>query len=676
MKRIFTFIVMIILVVALCGCGAVKGGTSGQDVVSNSTGSGSTDTSGNTETVYPTEIIVPTTATMVVGDTLTLNVSYTPADTTVKNVTWASDDESVASVDATSGSITAKKSGVVHITATSEGEEGTLADSCELTVKSSSSDESIVVADQTGDFAVTVKDDVGAYEITDNVYTITAAGEYTFSGLLNGQIVVDAGDEDKVTLVLDGATVRYDQNSPILIKNADSVTVKAAKGSQNTVYDMRILKTEDSEEQGEGAISAKCDLKLAATGTLYVEGNYNNGIHTTKDLEIQKITLKVKAVNNALKGKDSVTINSGTLVVISTAGDGIETTDSDVSSKGNQRGTVTINDGDVEVYAAGDGIQAAYNFEMNGGTLTVRNGSYSAYTAKNAAVDSYKGVKVKNELNVNGGQIYIHSYDDGLHADYGTELENGEIGQGVININDGTVNISVTSSSSRYVSGADAIHADNELNVSGGVVTVSSAYEGLEANVIAISGGTITVSATDDGLNAAKKVGKTPSITVSGGYLDVTMAGGDTDGIDSNGSFTMTGGIVVSRGAPGSGNGMATGLDCDGAATIGGGTFVQLGSRETVLSTSGCATLNFGSSSSGGFGGPGGGMRPGGFCGMSAGSSYTFSAGTWTLNGTDISFTVASGYSYGGCVIYSSSLTAGTTYTITNGTTSYSASVN
>ena len=670
MKKIFIFLICLAMVVTACACGVTTAGTNTQ---SDSTGSGSTDSSGNTTTVYPTEISLPTVATMVAGDTLSLSVSYLPTDTTVKNVTWESSDASVLTVDET-GLMTALKSGEAVVTATAQGENETVTSSCAVTVKSVSSDTSINPADQTGDFSVSTKGDAATYTQEDNIYTITAAGEYTLKGYLAGQIVVDAGDDDEVTIVLAGTTIVYDQNSPIYIKNADSVTIKAKSDTENTIYDNRSAKTVDVDTQGEGAISAKCDLKLAATGTLYVEGNYNNGIHTTKDLKIQKLTLKVKAPNNGLKGKDSVTIESGTVVVISTGGDGIKTENTDVSSKGNQRGTITINGGDIEIYAAGDGVQAAYNFEMNDGSLTVRNGSYSAYTSKNADVDSYKGIKVKNELNVNGGQIVIYSYDDGLHADYGTTLENGETGVGIVNINDGTVKISVTASSSRFVSGADAIHADNTLNVNDGVITVASAYEGLEANVINITGGTITVAASDDGLNAANKIGKTPSITISGGYVDITMASGDTDGIDSNGTFTMTGGVVISRGAPNSSNSMATGLDCDGAAKITGGTFIQLGARETVLTCTGCATLNYGSAQ-GGMGGPGGMGRPGGFDrGGTTSSSYVISSGTWTVEGTDISFTIANGYSYYGCCIYSSALTAGTSYTLSSGTTTYTTS--
>ena len=675
MKKLLLLSVTIcLLMCALVGCSSlnVTGSSTSDDVQAPDTSGGE-----SSDVVYPTEISLPLEPVLVVGDTLTLNVTYSPSDTSMKELSWSSSNTSVATINASTGLITAVAEGTTTITVTANAEEGTVTASTTLTVKKSS-ETTIVVQDQTGDFSLVTSN--GTFDQNGNVYTISSAGEYTLSGNLNGEIVVDAGDNDEVTLVLNGVTITYDQNSPILIKNADSVTVKAAKGTENTIYDNRSTKTTDVDEQGEGAISAKCDLKLAATGSLYVEGNYNNGVHTTKDLTVQKLTLKVKAYNNALKGKDSVTIKSGTLEVVSTNGDGIETSDSDVSSKGNQRGTITIGEADttetpnVTVYAAGDGVQASYNFEMNAGTLTVYNGSYSKYTASNTTVDSFKGIKVKNELIVNGGTITIRSYDDGLHADYGTELENGEMGKGNITINDGIVTIAVTASISRYVSGADAIHADNTLTITGGTIKVASAYEGLEATHIKISGGTTTITASDDGLNAAKKISSTPSITIVGGLVDITMASGDTDGIDSNGTFTMTGGTVITRGAPGSGNSMATGLDCDGTTKITGGTFIQLGARETVPTLTGCYTLNFGSAQGGMGGGMGGGMPGMRWASNTSGSgSYTFSSGTWTISGINVSFSVASGYSYSGCVVYSSKLTSGTSYTISNGTTSYSA---
>ena len=460
-------------------------------------------------------------------------------------------------------------------------------------------DQKITAEEATGTFELTTE--VGAFTTSGGVYTITSEGTYTASGLLEGQIVVDAGEDDKVVIELSGATVTCGSDSPIKVLCAGNVDVSAKKDTENVINDTRGTKTTDDENQGEGAIYAKCDLKIKGNGTLVINAAYNNGIHTTKDLTIQNLSLKVTAYNNAVKGNDSITVKSGTVAAISTNGDGMKTENTDVSKNGVTRGDIILSGGTVTVYAAGDGFQAAHNFEMAAGeedttpTVTVYTGSYSGYTASNASTTSYKGVKVQNELNIKDGTITLQTYDDGLHADYGTSFDDGTKGQGTINISGGTVDMSVYAPENKTaggrmgpggpgghsgwggqqtVAGADAIHADNVLNISGGTVNIDSAYEGLEANVINVSGGKTTVAANDDGVNATKGV-STPAVNVTGGYLDVTVSpNGDTDGIDSNGTYKQTGGVVITRGPS---NQMMAAIDADSSVSISGGTLIVLG---------------------------------------------------------------------------------------------------
>ncbi|MBQ9468910.1 MAG: carbohydrate-binding domain-containing protein [Clostridia bacterium] len=453
--------------------------------------------------------------------------------------------------------------------------------------------QNVIAKESTSDFTIVTAD--GVYSEKDGVYTISAAGTYTLSGLLNGQILVDAGEDDEIVIELAGATVTYDQDSPIKIVSAGKVEISAKKDTENVVNDARAVKKSDDESQGEGAIWAKCDLKLKGNGVLVVTGGYNNGVHTTKDLTVKNLSLKVIAYNNAIKGNDSVTVESGTVIAISTNGDGIKTENTDANKKGETRGDVKISGGTVSVYAAGDGVQAAHDFNLTAGegestaTVYIFTGSYSEYTAQNASTTSYKGVKVQNELNVSAGSITVHSYDDGLHADYGTAFEDGTKGKGTINISGGSVTIGVYAPSKstaggrpgrggwggqQTVSGADAIHADSTLNISGGTVYIDSAYEGLEANVINISGGQTRVNAIDDGVNATKGA-SSPLVNVTGGFLDVTVSpNGDTDGIDSNGYYRQSGGIVITRGPSSE---MAAAIDADGGVSVTGGTLIILG---------------------------------------------------------------------------------------------------
>ncbi len=454
-------------------------------------------------------------------------------------------------------------------------------------------DASITAEEATGEFTIVTDD--GAVTRNDNIYTVTAAGTYVLSGALEGQVVVSAGDDDVVVLELAGTTITNSSDSPIRILSADKVEISAQKDTANIINDTRNAKVSDTTAQGEGAISAKADLKLKGMGVLVVNGGYNNGVHTTKDLAVQKLSLKVTAYNNALKGSDSIKIKSGTVIAISTNGDGMKTTDTKANKSGIVRGDVVISGGSVAVYAAGDGIQAAHNFELcadeegNTAVVSIFTGSYSGYTAENANTTSYKGVKAKNEIVIRAGEINVSSFDDGLHADYGAVIEAGGVGSGSISIYGGTVNMGVYApegktggghhgpggwGGQKKVSGADGIHADGTLMIAGGTLNIDSAYEGLEANVIDISGGSTVVAASDDGVNACKGV-QPPKVIVSGGYLDVSVSpNGDVDGIDSNGSYTQTGGVVIARGPN---REMAAAIDAENGVSITGGTLVVLG---------------------------------------------------------------------------------------------------
>lgn len=581
----------------------------------------------------------------------------------------------------------------------------------------------------TGDFTVTSDTSDGVTQ-SGSVYTITKAGEYTVAGLLSeGQLIVDAGDENEVTIVLNGTSITCSSGSPIYVKNASEVKIKSEENSFNEVIDNRTEATEDSsDDAGNAAIYAACDLKLVGKGALVVTGNYNNGIQSKDDLSIKNVIVKVTAVNNAIKGNDAVDIESGDIIAISTKWDGIKTSNSSLSNKGNQKGIVTITGGNIDVYTACDGIDAAYGVDISGdGNLNIYTDTYSEYSEEvttsgsssssnsstnktasantvsyvaasdnisnapggnmgggtppdmnggnapdmsngnapdmngssgggmggnngsgmpggnnqsgNSSKKSYstKGIKADSEINISGFTININSTDDGIHAnsDSGV-LETGEDGKGTIVINGGTITIS---------SGDDGMHADKQLDVNDGYINVVTSYEGLEAMTINLNGGKVYVYATDDGINACTGDGKTtPIINVNGGYIDVTTASGDTDGIDSNGNYVQTGGFVLVKGGSSSGN-VSGSIDVDGTVTITGGTCVALGGVcETPVNSVNAYVL----------------------------SSVSFSSGSYSLKDASgnevISFTVDGSFSNGW--ICSDTLTTGTSYTLYRGSDS------
>ena len=524
--------------------------------------------------------------------------------------------------------------------------------------------EDIEVEETSDEFEIETSD--GAYTKNGNVYAITTAGTYTLTGKLTGQILIEAGDDDEVVLELNRVSITYGSDSPIKAISGSKLEISAKKNTDNVITDTRSHKTTEIADQGEGAISADIDLKLKGTGTLVATGNYNNGVHTSKDLTIQKLTLKSTGYNNGLKGKDSVTITSGTIQAYALTGNGIKTDDSDLSSKGKQRGTIAINGGDVYVDSLHDGIDASYNVEIDqldsevSTNISIKTGTNSVnYNKSTFKADSEKGIKAANNIVINKGVIVIAASDDAIHANYGDSLENGNKGQGNITINDGLIQVA---------SGDDGLHADNTLTVNGGKIVVTGATEGYEANYMYINGGYSYIYGTDDGVNVSKKSFNNCAFTMSGGYLDVAVRSGDTDGIDSNGNFTLTGGTIVTRGSPGSQSGMSTGLDVDGTVSMTGGTLIAFNGLEKSPSAS--STIHYagtsGAASTGGMGGMG---RPGQGGSKGGSSTASIAAGEYTLSGNGLEVSFTNDYTYSSFLVYSANLALNSTYTLTRGST-------
>lgn len=525
--------------------------------------------------------------------------------------------------------------------------------------------EDIEVEDNTGEFSIKTSD--GTYEQNGNIYRITAAGTYTLKGYLEGQILVEAGENDEVVIELSGATIINSEDSPIKALTADKVEISAKKETGNTITDNRSAKTVDTSTLGEGAIYAKTDLKLKGAGKLVVTGNYNNGVHTSKDLTIQKMSLKVIGYNNALKGNNSVTITSGVVQAYAKTGNGIKTEDSDLSSSLKQKGTIAINGGSVYVDSLHDGLDATYNVEVSEvdaevpTVLSVKTGKNSSYYSSSFIADSEKGLKAQNDIIINRGTIGISASDDAIHANYGIALDNGSTGTGNITINDGLIQIA---------SGDDGLHADNTLTINGGKVVVTGSVEGYEANYITINGGYSYIYGTDDGVNCSKKSFSNCAFIMTGGYLDVAVKSGDTDGIDSNGNVTISGGVIVTRGSPGtSGSGMSTGLDVDGTCSMTGGTLIAFNGLEKTPSIGSdiyyAGTQGANSGGGGGHGGPGG--YPGG---GGSSSSVSLPAGNYTLSGEGLEVSFINDFVYGRFLVYSSSLVSGASYTLSRDGTS------
>ena len=244
----------------------------------------------------------------------------------------------------------------------------------------------------------------GTYDSTKDEYTFAVNKNYK-------QIYVNAPDKT-IILELGGVTIENNENSPIYVLDCDGIEISAKKNTVNYVKDTRSAYVSDEDEQGKGAIYVENgDLKLKGTGTLNVTANYCNGIHCKDDVKIQKQTLNVTAVNHGIRGNDSITVTSGT-INISCGGDGFHSENSDISDKGNQRGNVTINGGNVTINSWGDAIAAAYNAEIHEVDATIST-SLSIATNK---FSSYDGEVIDTSANTFYLKMNSSTYSKGNYT--------------------------------------------------------------------------------------------------------------------------------------------------------------------------------------------------------------------------------------------------------------------
>ncbi len=404
--------------------------------------------------------------------------------------------------------------------------------------------------------------------------TITDEGTYRISGTLNdGQILV--ASEGKVQLLLNGVDLTCLDSAPIYIQSAKKIFITMVEGTENSVTDgSTYTYAVEGDNEPDAAIFSKDSLTLNGSGTLRINGNYNEGITCKDDLVIAGCTLNVTAAGNGIKGKDYVAIAGGTISV--TAGsDGIK---SDNAADAGM-GFIYIENGTVTVDAQEDGIQAETELIVKGGTLDIMSGGGTANaeahvsndfggrggwndtgTETTDAVDtvSTKGMKAGTLLYLENGTVAINSADDGFHS-------NGNIflGGGVTTI----------------AAGDDGIHADAQAEITGGSITVSQSYEGIEAANILIGGGTVAITASDDGFNASDGTSQGAMGTVSDCGLEISggtiYVNADGDGLDSNGSLLISSGTVLVDGSVNSGNGA---LDSNGSIICSGGLLVAAGS--------------------------------------------------------------------------------------------------
>ena len=296
--------------------------------------------------------------------------------------------------------------------------------------------------------------------------TITSEGVYLISGTAkNVTIYVEAGDLDKIQIVLEDLSITNEGVPVIYVKTADKVFV-TSNGENNLKVTGTFVK--DDSNNLNAVIFSKQDITFNGTGTLNIE-----------------------STANGITGKDDIKITGGT------------------------------------------------------------------YNIKSSAV----GIRANDSIRIADGTINITAGTDGLHAE-----NSSDDSKGYVFIAKGTIKIEATD---------DCIHGGSVVQIDDGNITLNGA-EGIEGTYVQINGGTIKINGTGDGINAGSKSESYPvTIEITGGEINIVMASGDTDGIDSNRDLKVSGGTINVTGS--------STFDYDGNSTFTGGTIIINGTKVDTI---------------------------------------------------------------------------------------------
>ena len=429
--------------------------------------------------------------------------------------------------------------------------------------------------------------------VEDGTLTITKAGTYKLSGEYQGQIKVETADSDAVRLVLDNANITNSSGAALNVVNADEVILYSASGTTNTISDGADY-TATGEDDPDAVVYSKADLTIAGEGTLKVNGNHEDGIHTSDGLVIASGTLEVNAANTGIKGKDYVDILGGTINVTAQQ-DGIKSTNDTDEGQGWTRlsnGTVTVNAGD-------DGFKASRVVEISGGSLTVEQ--------------SDEGIEAQY-INVSGGDVNVTSADDGMNASLKTS--DSESTDSSANTSD-AANQQQNNQQQGSLPGGQQSETSNQQQQGTGQppqgqppAMSGSSQDGTSQNGTtgtgqqqnntqnqgnqnmgqppAMPGGNAQDGTSQNGTTGTGQqgMGQPPqggmpgggggtfevvdaAINVSGGNITVNAEG---DGIDSNGVTTLSGGTLIVNGPSQGGN---AALDTNGDLLLNGATVLS-----------------------------------------------------------------------------------------------------
>ena len=403
------------------------------------------------------------------------------------------------------------------------------------------------------------------------IITISTAGTYVFSGTLaDGQICVEAGNEDTVHIVLNGITISSSTSAAINGVQSEKIILTLADGTTNEVSDASEYQYPDTDtDEPNAAVFSKDDIAINGSGSLKVTGNYQDGIRSKDDLIIVSGTLDVTAKEDGIKGKDSIVVKDGTITV-DAGQDGMKSNNDTATDKG----YVVLEGGTYTIVSGNDGIQAETVLQVTGGTYDIKTGDGSETASQNRqeSLPGNGGGQMQTLPSDGDGQMQTPPSDSDGQMQTPPSDSNGQMQTPPSDSNgqmqtppdmnqdtpqsgdtssdtttsdtttsDATTSDAAASEDTSTDTSADSSQnsgtdSDTAQDSAAAETTASTSQKGLKGSAaVFITGGNITIDSVDDAIHS------NGDVTVTDGELNLST--GD-DGIHADSNLTINGGTI------------------------------------------------------------------------------------------------------------------------------------
>jgi len=358
--------------------------------------------------------------------------------------------------------------------------------------------------------------------------------------------------EKKFQLKLQSASITNPKGAAINIQNGNCFVVLEGKNSLSDGTDATYTTTDD--EDMKAVFFSEDDLRFSGSGSLQVTAHNlvgKSGISSDDRVFVRPNTniqvVAALSAGNGIKANDEIIIKGGVL--------------------------------NIETSSAGSkGLSSDAYMQIDGGRVTaITTGGVD--TSNSSDLSGCAAIKCDSVLRINGGELHLKSTGQGgkgISGDEAMYFAGGDIfiitegsQYGSSNQGGGPGGWGGTSSSNSNSVSPKGIRCDKDINISGGNIyirTAGSNAEGIESKTtLNFTGGNTAALAYDDGFNAK-------AINISGGKA-LAVSSGQCDGMDSNGTITATGGVLIGIAST---LGSEDGIDYESSLSISNATVIGL----------------------------------------------------------------------------------------------------